>query len=75
MKLYEYEGKELFHNAGIPVPRSRVVRSGPELEEVVGEFTLPVMVKAQLLSGKRGKAGLIKKVENLEQLQDIWVAI
>lgn len=71
MKLYEYEGKELFHNAGIPVPRSRVVRSGPELEEVVGEFTLPVMVKAQLLSGKRGKAGLIKKVENLEQLQDI----
>ncbi len=71
MKLYEYQGKEIFRNAGIPVPRSCVVRSGPELEDAAKEFVLPLMVKAQLLSGKRGKAGLIKKVDSPEQLREI----
>jgi succinyl-CoA synthetase beta subunit len=71
MKLYEYQGKELFRNAGIPVPRGRVVRGGLELDDTAKEFSLPVMVKAQLLSGKRGKAGLIKKIDRVEQLREI----
>ena len=55
MKLYEFEGKQLLKASGVPVPDGRVVSSPTELGDVTG----PVVVKAQALSGKRGKAGLV----------------
>lgn len=59
MKLYEYMGKELFRQYGIPVPKGKVLRNPKEaalLAEELGE----VAIKPQILSGKRGKAGGIK---------------
>lgn len=59
VKLYEYMGKELFRQYGIPVPQGKVLRDPREaasLAEELGE----VVVKTQILSGKRGKAGGIK---------------
>ena len=52
MKLYEFQGKALFREAGIPVPRGAVVTASDRS----GLFA-PSAVKAQVLSGGRGKAG------------------
>lgn len=56
MKLYEYMGKELFSRFGLPVPRGRVVSSVDEAPPAAVEIG-PAVIKAQVLSGKRGKAG------------------
>ncbi|KKM12553.1 succinyl-CoA synthetase subunit beta [Clostridiales bacterium PH28_bin88] len=59
MKLYEYMGKELFAKYNIPVPRGRVVHTAAEAGSVTEEIG-DVVLKSQILSGKRGKAGGIK---------------
>lgn len=56
MKLYEYLGKELFNQYGIPIPRGKVVDSAAAAGEVAAELG-DVVIKTQVLSGKRGKAG------------------
>ncbi len=66
MKLYEYQGKELLAAAGIPVPEGRVVRSADEAAEAADAIGLPCVLKAQMLAGKRGKAGLIRIVETAD---------
>lgn len=65
MKLYEYEGKELFQKEGIPVPSGKTITSVSE----VSNIQLPAIVKAQTLSGKRGKSGLIIPCKNQEEIR------
>lgn len=60
MKLYEYQGKELFRRYGIPVPRSVLVNSAEEIGPGLKEIGLPCVMKVQIHSGGRGKAGGIK---------------
>lgn len=62
MRLYEYEGKELFKGMGIPVPASIKAVNGAEVVAACEKMGFPAVVKAQVLSGGRGKAGLIKVV-------------
>lgn len=59
MKLYEYMGKELFKKCGIPVPVGKVYFSSDDIEKLAARLE-NVVIKAQVLSGKRGKAGGIK---------------
>lgn len=59
MKLFEFMAKELFSQQGIPVPKGRVAKSPHEAAKVCGEIG-PVVIKSQILSGGRGKAGGIK---------------
>jgi len=66
MKLYEYMGKELFALQQIPVPRGRVVETPEEAEAVAKELG-PVVVKSQVLTGKRGKAGAIAFADTPEE--------
>lgn len=56
MKLFEYMGKELFKRYAIPVPRGRFVENAEQAGEVAAELG-GVVIKSQVLSGKRGKAG------------------
>jgi len=65
MKIHEYQAKELFKAAGIPVPRERVASTAAEAAAAAQELGLPVVIKAQVLVGGRGKAGGVKKVEKL----------
>jgi succinyl-CoA synthetase beta subunit len=58
--LYEYQGKELFARAGIPVSEGRVATTPEEARQAAEELGGPVVVKAQVLVGGRGKAGGIK---------------
>ncbi len=60
MDLYEYQGKELFRRAGIPVSDGRLAASPAEARAAAQELGCPVVVKAQVLIGGRGKAGGIK---------------
>jgi succinyl-CoA synthetase beta subunit len=60
MLLFEHEGKALMRKFGIPVPPSKLVRTAADLNELAGEIDYPVMVKAQALTGGRGKAGGIR---------------
>jgi succinyl-CoA synthetase beta subunit len=57
MLLEECEGKELFAKFGIAVPQGRVLAEGDDLSAWQSQLTLPIMVKAQVLSGGRGKSG------------------
>jgi succinyl-CoA synthetase beta subunit len=66
VRLYEYEGKELFKRAKIPVPESYLVKGADDLAGVPDDF-YPAIAKAQALVGGRGKAGGIVKVSNREE--------
>ncbi len=57
MKLYEYMGKDLFSSYGIAVPRGRMASTPGEAAAVAAEIGGEVVVKSQILSGKRGKGG------------------
>ncbi len=56
MNLYEYMGKSIFKQYGLPVPDSYLV----EKESDIRAFSKPVVVKSQILLGGRGKSGGIK---------------
>jgi succinyl-CoA synthetase beta subunit len=61
--LYEYQGKELFRRFGIPVSEGRVATAPAEARAAAEELGVPVVVKAQVLTGGRGKAGGVKLAE------------
>ena len=60
MDLYEYQGKELFRRFGIPTPEGRLALAPAEAREAAEELGGQVVVKAQVLTGGRGKAGGVK---------------
>ncbi len=60
MDLYEYQGKELFARFGIPVSEGRFVTSAADARQAAQELGGPVVVKAQVHIGGRGKAGGIQ---------------
>lgn len=60
MDIHEYQAKERFVAAGLPVPPGEVASTADEAEAIAKKFGGPVMVKAQVHSGGRGKAGGVK---------------
>jgi succinyl-CoA synthetase beta subunit len=60
MNIHEYQAKEIFARFGIPVPPGTVVTTPAEAESVAAKIGKPVVVKAQVLVGGRGKAGGVK---------------
>jgi succinyl-CoA synthetase beta subunit len=70
LDLYEYQGKELFKRFGIPVSDGRLAASPAEALEAARELGGPVVVKAQVLTGGRGKAGGIKLAATPQEAQE-----
>jgi len=62
--LYEYQGKELFGRFGIPVSEGRLATTPAEARSAAEDLGGQVVVKAQVLTGGRGKAGGIKLAED-----------
>jgi len=60
MDLLEYQGKQLFAKRGVPVPDGRPAKTVDEAVSAADGLGYPVVVKAQVLIGGRGKAGGIK---------------
>jgi succinyl-CoA synthetase beta subunit len=69
MRLYEFEAKRLFERFGIPIPEGRHVGGKEEALKASEKLGFPVMVKSQVLSGGRGKAGGIKIAGNSNELE------
>lgn len=64
MNIHEYQAKQLFRQAGMPVPKGEVVNSAAEAEKVAKAMnTAKIVVKAQVHAGGRGKAGGVKLVD------------
>jgi len=68
MFLYEHEGKKIFAEHNIPVPPSGVAFSPEEALEIAKRVGYPVVVKPQILGGRRGKAGAIRFADNDDEL-------
>jgi succinyl-CoA synthetase beta subunit len=65
--LYEYQGKELFRRFGIPTSEGRLATGVEEARAAAEELGGQVVVKAQVLTGGRGKAGGIKLADSPEE--------
>ncbi len=70
MDLLEYQGKELFARHGVPVPDGRHVTDAADARRVAEELGFPVVVKAQVQIGGRGKAGGIKLAQNGDEAEE-----
>jgi len=60
MNLHEYQAKELLSRYGVKVPRGKMVESVADAARAAEELGLPVVIKAQIHAGGRGKAGGVK---------------
>ena len=69
MDLYEYQGKELFKRVGIPVSDGRRADTPQEARAAAQELGGAVVVKAQVLTGGRGKAGGVKLAEGADDVE------
>ncbi len=67
MNLYEYQGKALFRKFGVPTPEGYVAFKPEEIKEFEGEK----VIKAQVLTGGRGKSGGVKFASNLEEARNL----
>ena len=67
MDLYEHQGKELFRRFAIPVSEGRVATTPGEARKAAEELGGQVVVKAQVLTGGRGKAGGIKLADGPDE--------
>jgi succinyl-CoA synthetase beta subunit len=66
MKLYEYQGKELFNKFNISVPNGKLVND----ESDFSDLKFPAVLKAQVPIGGRGKAGGIKSIDNVNDAKE-----
>ncbi len=69
MDLHEYQGKELFRQYGIPVSDGRLATDPAGARAAAEELGFPVVVKAQVLTGGRGKAGGIKLAASTDEAE------
>jgi len=70
MRLYEYEGADLFHREGIPVPNYALAENALEARNKASEIGLPVILKAQVLTGGRWLAGGVHSAETLNDVEE-----
>ncbi|MDX1615212.1 MAG: ADP-forming succinate--CoA ligase subunit beta [Candidatus Promineifilaceae bacterium] len=69
MNLHEYQAKRLFAKHGVPIPRGKVTSSPEEAREIARELGGSVVVKSQVLTGGRGKAGGVKLARDPDEAE------
>jgi succinyl-CoA synthetase beta subunit len=70
MKIHEYQAKEVLSRFGVPVPRGRHATSVEQAVEIASSFgVMPVVVKAQIHAGGRGKGGGVKLAKTIEEVR------
>ena len=67
MRLYEYEAKEVFQKYGLVIPKGQIVESAEQARRFASQIGGPVVIKPQVLTKKRGKAGAIRFASNPEE--------
>jgi len=74
-RLFEYEGKSFLEDGGIPVPEGEVASTAEQAREIAAKIGKPVVVKAQVWVGGRGKAGAIRPADSPEAAESAAGAI
>ncbi|QFG21867.1 ADP-forming succinate--CoA ligase subunit beta [Actinomadura sp. WMMB 499] len=79
MDLFEHQAKELFAEYGVPVPTGKVAHTPQEARAIAAELfaagSSKVVVKAQVKTGGRGKAGGVKLADNADEAQELATQI
>ena len=75
MDLYEYQAKDLFAAHGVPVLPGDVATNPADAKAIAAKFGQPVVVKAQVKTGGRGKAGGVKLASTAEETEEKATAI
>ncbi len=75
MKLLEYQAQEILARYGIPFPRSQVASTPQEVYRIAHRLGRPVVVKAQVSVGGRGKAGGIRLAPDPQKAKEVAQAI
>jgi len=70
MRIHEYQAKQLFAKYGIPIAASKVAASPDEAVAAATELGFPVVMKAQIHAGGRGKGGGIQRVKNEREARE-----
>jgi succinyl-CoA synthetase beta subunit len=71
VKIHEYQAKGILAKYGVPVPRGKVAFSVDEATQNARELGLPVVVKAQIHAGGRGKGGGVKLARTMEDVETL----
>ncbi len=71
MKIHEYQAKAILAKYGVTVPRGAVVTTPDEAVEAARELGLPVVVKAQIHAGGRGKGGGVKLARTEDEVREV----
>jgi len=75
LRFYEYEAKALFKRHGMPLGRSGVARSADDARRIAGEIGGPTVLKSQVLSGGRMKAGAVRFADSPDEAARHFEAI
>ena len=71
MKLYEYQAKEIFSKHGISIQKGKLAKTPQEAKQIAAFIGGPVVLKSQVLVGGRGKAGGVKIVDDLSDVEKV----
>jgi succinyl-CoA synthetase beta subunit/citryl-CoA synthetase large subunit len=72
MRFYEYESKGLFRRHGLPLGKSGLAKSRDDASRIAAEIGGPVVLKSQVLSGGRMKAGAVRFADSAEQAAELF---
>jgi succinyl-CoA synthetase beta subunit len=70
-KFFEYQGKAIFKQAGIAIPEGEAVKSPEDAKKAAEKIGRPVVVKAQVWAGGRGKSGAVKFADTPEETEKV----
>jgi succinyl-CoA synthetase beta subunit len=71
MKIHEYQAKDILSRYGVPVQPGKVATTPEQAETIAREFGVPVVIKAQVYVGGRGKAGGVKIAQTPEETREV----
>src|SRR5260370_40840578 len=71
MKIHEYQGKQLLSKYGVSVPRGEVAETSDQARAAAEKLGLPVVVKAQIHAGGRGKGGGVKLARTADEAEEL----
>jgi succinyl-CoA synthetase beta subunit len=71
MKIHEYQAKTLLASFGVPVPKGKTAFNADEAVEAAKGLGLPVVLKAQIHAGGRGKGGGVKLARTIEDVESL----
>jgi len=75
VKIHEYQGKAILGRFGVPIPRGDVAFSADEAVAIAQRLGLPVVIKAQIHAGGRGKGGGVKIAKTMDEVHALTSAM